>query len=112
MKREVRGRTAWLKLDIDAGMPRPTLYDLRRRLYRAGYRIQWLSECRSPGGRGWHLTLCVRPSPRTALEVVALQAILGSDPDREACNCWRARMLRDNEISGFWRERWNVLYRR
>lgn len=96
-----------VKLDID-GHRRPSMSDLARKLGRAGYRVEWMSECRSPRGRGWHLQLRLRPRPTTAEEVVALQAILGSDLLREACNLHRARML--PKVTPFWRRRWNVLY--
>lgn len=44
----------------------------------------------------------------TPSEVVALQVLLGSDPQREAFNLQRAHVLGD--APEFWRDRWNVLY--
>jgi hypothetical protein len=64
---------------------------------------------RSPSGSGWHLVLTVVPEPQSPVEVVALQAILGSDPLREACNLHRANMF--PTVSPFWQDRWNVLYK-
>lgn len=63
--------------------------------------------------RGWHVVVYLRdglnwmPSP---LEIVAAQAILGSDWKREGFNFVRARTLRDAPPS--WQEagRWNTLY--
>lgn len=101
-------RQALVKLDIDKGMHRPTVYELQRLLGRAGYVIDWLMEKRSKSGAGYHIVLSVDPRPRTAAEVVALQAILGSDPNREACNLLRSR--RWSKLPRFWRDRWNVLY--
>ena len=103
------GDRALLKLDIDEGEARPKLHVIMRRLRRAGYTPVWLSETRSPSGRGWHLVIDVRPRPTHPSQVVALQAILGSDPDREACNLARANVL--GTMSGYARDRWNVLYK-
>ncbi len=46
--------------------------------------------------------------PETDMEMVALQAICGSDPYREASNVLRVRQL--DKVPEFWRRRWNVLY--
>lgn len=78
-------------------------------LQRAGFVPIVLGQTRSPSGRGWHVELDVAPTP-TPLEVVALQAILGSDRGREACNLHRARMIVGGRVRGWWAERWNVLY--
>jgi hypothetical protein len=59
--------------------------------------------------RGWHVRICIRRS-LGFLRLVAFQAILGSDWKREAFNSRRARNWRD--VSPFWRQRANVLYRR
>lgn len=101
-------RQALVKIDIDKGMHRPTLYELQRTLARAGYSIAWMMEKCSKSLKGFHIVLSVNPRPRTAMEVVALQAILGSDPNREACNVLRARQWA--HLPKFWRDRWNVLY--
>lgn len=101
-----------LRLDIDAGRPLPSLERSVILLRRAGYRILWWSEERSPGGRGHHVELRVSPRPKTAMTVTALQTILGSDPYREACNVQRARMVDEKRVSRWWRSRWNVLYGR
>lgn len=104
-----RGDRALVKLDIDAHHVRPTVTELARKLHRAGYRVLWWWERRSPSGKGWHLCFKLRPAPRTPQEVVALQALLGSDPYREACNLRRANLYRS--VPAYMRDRWNVLYR-
>lgn len=58
--------------------------------------------------RGWHVKIAL--SQKVApLVVVALQAILGSDPKRETFNLIRARALR--RAPSEWRDRYSVLFR-
>lgn len=98
---------AVLKVDID--YPRlPTLRRIMRLCQRAGVRIVWLAQRRSPGGKGWHLWLSVTPRPSSAMEVVALECILGGDPFRQAVSVQRARIFQ--RCPPFMRDRWNVLY--
>lgn len=99
-----------LRLDIDAGRSPVTIGRLGWLLGRAGFVPVWLSQTRSPSGTGWHVELQVSPEPRTRAEVVALQAILGSDRAREACNLHRAYMVESGKVTGYFAERWNVLY--
>lgn len=99
---------ARLRLDIDAGKKRPTLVGICGLCKRAGYAVIAVSERRSPGGKGWHLTVDLEPRPRTMVEVVALQAILGSDAWREAVTLYRCRQARNADE----REMANVLYSR
>ena len=106
----IYGPSAWIKLDIDEGTKRPKLATLQRLLRRAGYRIEWLRESRSPGGKGWHIIMQLDPEPTSPFEVVALQAILGSDVNREACNLHRARVLPG--VPKWAHRMWNVLYTR
>ena len=80
------------------------------RLLRAGYEVQEYTRRRSPGGRGWHVIIRLKPEPRDPMEVVALQAICGSDPLREASNVQRVRSLPG--LGKFWGDKWNVLYGR
>jgi hypothetical protein len=105
----LRGDRNVVKLDIDS-TELPSLEPMMLKLRRAGYQVRWLSQRRSPSGSGWHLCLKLKPCPRTAIEVVAVQAILGSDAYREACNLHRAKMIA--KVSPYWRDRWNVLYSR
>ena len=97
-----------LKLDYDSDAERVPLRQLRRRLQFAGYRIKAHAAKRSPSGRGWHVVLTTDPPIGTPMEVVALQAVCGSDPYREASNVLRARIL--PAVPPFWQQRWNVLY--
>lgn len=99
-----------VRLDVDAPRRPLTVGRLTWLLRRAGYRVEWLSQRRSPGGKGWHLEAALHPLPRSAVEVTALQAILGSDVAREACNLQRAKLVDRSQVSSFWRKRWNVLY--
>lgn len=86
----------------------PGSLDLWRRLQWAGYHVTRWHRRPSPSGTGTHIKLWVVPEPSSAMEVVALQAILGSDPYREASNLGRVRVL--DELPEYWRTRWNVLY--
>lgn len=98
-----------LRLDWDARVRPLSLSEIVARLKRAGYRPLALREGVSPGGRGRHAWIVVHPACRTAAQVVALQAILGSDPYREASNLFRASKLR--RVPQGLRSWWNVLYR-
>jgi hypothetical protein len=101
-----------LNLAIDVDLSRPLRQaELVDRLMRACRRLIWLSYTRSPSGMGWHLQCRVRPVPRTAVEVVALQLLLGSDPHREAYNLNRAAHVDAGHVPPFFRARWNVLYK-
>ena len=98
-----------VRCDYDRRRP-PALERVIWLLARAGYRLRWWSECRSPSGTGWHVECAVTPTPRSCLEVVALQLVLGSDVAREACNLTRARQVDTKRVRGWWARRWNVLY--
>lgn len=98
---------AILKLDFDTAKE-PDLGVLVQRLARAGYIPIDTVLRRSPSGKGWHVLMEVEPRPRTAMEVVALQAVLGSDPWREAMQIARANAF--NRCPAFMRDAWNVLY--
>lgn len=101
-----------LKLDHDAHAPRLSLAELVKRARRARLTLVALGERRSPGGRGWHRWLIVRPAPRTAMAVVALQLLFGSDPLREAYVFNRAVLVDRGVTSKYFRHNFNVLYRR
>lgn len=100
-----------LLLDYDKPEQIPDGTRALRLLRRAGFEpVAWdLTE--STNGHHGKLRLAPRPSPA---EAVALQAILGSDPMREACNLQRARSvaeLPEGEAGDYWRARWNTLYK-
>jgi hypothetical protein len=103
---------AILKLDVDEGMERPKLRPMVHKLWRAGFKVLWMSENQSPGGKGLHIQIRISPKPETPETVTALQAILGSDPMREACNLYRARQISKGKVPSWMQDRWNVLYRK
>lgn len=94
-------RMSLLRIDVDRDDRVLTLSELHGRLRRAGKRALWLLQERSRSLRGWHCTLRVSPPCRTLDELVALQAICGSDPYREANNLLRARQI--GRVPAFWR---------
>jgi hypothetical protein len=99
-----------VKIDLDADDRELPRWVIERRLDRAGFRLVRLLRRRSPSGAGVHLVARVRPRPESAAVVVALQAILGSDGYREACNLRRARIL--HRMPKPLRRFWNQLYGR
>lgn len=98
-----------LKIDVDGGRPL-RLAVLVQRLARARRSMLRMAQRRSPSGKGWHLWVWVRPAPRSAQEVVALQLLCGSDPEREAYNLNRASLVDRGRVPRYWWRRWNVLY--
>lgn len=86
--------------------------ELVKRATRANIRLVAMGERRSPSGRGWHRWLVVRPAPRTAAQVVALQLLFGSDPYREAWLYNRARAIDGGKVPRYWRQqdRWDYLF--
>jgi len=72
-----------------------------------GLRIVWTLYRRTR--RGWHVVIAMR-NHLTPGEAIALQACLGSDRRRETLNLMRAIAVRRGRITGFWSERWNLLY--
>jgi len=99
-----------IKLDYDKGMKVPLQSRMAWLAARAGLTLLTYDKRRSPSGTGWHVLVTVTPSPCTCMEVVALQAVFGSDPKREACNINRARMVDTKQVTPYWASRWNVLY--
>lgn len=81
---------------------------MERLLFRAGHALVRRTVTRSRSKKGYHVYLVIEPPCENALEMVALQSVLGSDPYREACNTARARIL--DKVPEFWRHRWNVFY--
>jgi hypothetical protein len=102
-----RTRFTLIKLDYDGDMPKCFAARLAWVCNTVGVPVEYYRCDRTRNG--WHVT--VRVARRiNALSVVALQAIMGSDPRREAFNLMRVRNLRS--VAPFWRGRWNVFYTR
>ncbi len=83
----------------------PSVGEVAWLLARAGVKAVAMQQRRSPGGKGWHVEIVVEPAPRTCMEVAALQAVLGSDVKREACNVNRARMVDGGKVPRYWQAR-------
>lgn len=97
-----------LRLDYDRLCPPRDSY---RRVVAAlrWLRLRPLAIVYRRTARGWHVKVAV--SRRcSALVVVALQAIMGSDPRRETFNLVRARVL--PRVPSEWRTRYSVLFGR
>lgn len=93
------------KLDYDGKIP--VDFNARCRTVARLLRVRLVACSMERTRRGWHVV--VRCSGRLSpVGTVAVQAILGSDPLREAHNLMRARKL--GSVPKFWRKRWNVLY--
>ena len=115
MDQSVEGSASVLKIDIDPGQELYTREHMRRLLERAGYKLVRLRKVRSPSGKGWHVYVELDRPVFNWHEMVALQAILGSDRYREACNVQRVRTLanmEDPEMRAYWTPRFNVFYAR
>lgn len=94
-----------LYLDFDGPLPKGLL--------------NWITTCAKLWGwpleavrydktrRGWHVVVGIKKRLHPAF-IVAAQAILGSDPKREAFTLMRVQEL--GWMTPFWRRRWNVLY--
>lgn len=93
-----------LMLDIDS-LDGPDWLTIQRRIERAGFELVDSYGHRSR--TGWHAWIMVDPAP-SPVEAVALQAICGSDPAREACNLARVRVC--DEAGPWWAARWNTFY--
>lgn len=100
-------KQALLKLDIDRTR-KPDLDRMAALLARAGYETADINFRRSPSGKGWHVILEIEPRPRTPMEVIALEAILGADPFRQAMQINRGKAML--KAPGWMRDAWNVLY--
>lgn len=101
-----------LKIDVDTPDGRLSWPELVARAGRANVTITRVEDTRSPSGRGWHRRLWVHPAPTTAVEVVALQLLFGSDAYREAYCLNRARQVDAGTVPPSFRalNHWNVLY--
>jgi hypothetical protein len=86
-------------------VPCPPLASL---VHTTGLSVQWVRWDRTR--HGWHAVVKIRQKLKLA-EVIACQAILGSDRDRERLNITRCLSLRLHP-SAYWEKRANILYSR
>jgi hypothetical protein len=101
---------ALAEVRVDWDLPEaPDLDRMTALLERMDRKIGSVTVSKSPSGAGWHMRLRIVPRPESPMEVVALQAILGSDPWRECMQFLRARMF--ESCPDHMQEHWNVLYR-
>lgn len=98
---KTRGDARTALCDYDAPNP-PQLARLWRVLGRAGLPPSWIRYDRT--ARGWHVVIRLRRRLRCG-ELVALQALLGSDPKRERYNLFRV-------LCGARPAGWNLLFSR
>lgn len=92
-----------LLLDFDERRPAPA--ELLARLKLCGIALKTIRFERSTN-RGWHVIMWTEKR-LSKLQTVAVQAILGSDPRREAINYQRAT---SGVCNGFWQKRFNILF--
>ena len=91
-------------VDSDDRRP-PAMRELLRRIRFIGLRVSWVRYDRTR--RGWHVVIRMRDK-RSPIECVALQAVLGSDRERETFNLARVMWARrEGRRLG---NRWNILY--
>ena len=115
-ERVARGKVEYsddlVKIDVDPGQAVYSLAHMKRLLARAGQGLVRRWKVRSGSGKGWHVYVVIYPGVNSPMEMVALQAVLGSDRYREACNVQRARTLETMtpEMREYWADRFNVLY--
>jgi hypothetical protein len=77
-------------------------------LRMSGLQITFLRDDRTR--KGWHRVVRVRES-LSPLEILTIQAVLGSDRRRENLNLMRLLRTRESGMSDFQSKRWNILYR-
>jgi len=84
---------------------------LTRRSRLAGVRILRIRSRRSPSLTGWHVLVFLQGHFRP-MERIALQAILSSDPAREALNFRRVKALGEKAAIKWEGKLWNVLFQK
>lgn len=97
-----------LLCDYDRPGDCPRVPQLRAVCNRVRIHALWFRQDRTR--HGWHLVVRCRER-FTDMERVNLQLLLGSDPNREGLNFFRARSLAAFP-SAFWSRRWNLLFER
>jgi hypothetical protein len=93
-------------LDIDHRRQAPALDELYKVFHVLQITPEWIRQDKTR--HGWHVVIKL-PRRLHKLALVALQAILGSDPRRETLNLMRALSI---GMTGFAAERWNILFER
>lgn len=100
-------RTLYLDMDQPASPRLAPIFAICRIV---GVRPMWIEYRRTQNG--WHVVLVLRDRLERA-EIVALQALCGSDKRRETLNLMRVLAIRRTPITDpFWQQRWNLLYSR
>ncbi len=99
---KMRGAADLLMLDVDSLKPRSLTW-LQWVFRRLNIGVHWIRYDRT--AKGWHVIIRCRERFK-ALEIVALQAILGSDWRRETFNLAR---VRSGKLRG---GQWNILFER
>lgn len=75
--------------------------------------LHFLNFCYAKTKRGWHIHIETRERLNPP-EIIAIQAILGSDRNRECLNMYRWLCMRDryNGLPRYWKKRWNLSFER
>lgn len=87
----------------------PSFLPIFTQLRMCGLHVQYMRDDRTR--KGWHRIIKIRERLSSA-ELVALQAICGSDRRREGLNLMRVLRSSKCGMSAFERDRWNLLYLR
>lgn len=104
MRKTTNNRAIYLDYDYPRG---PSLRMIWTVLRAVGLRPGTIEYRRSR--RGWHCVIPVNQRLENA-EIVALQAVLGSDSRRELLNIMRVISIRRAGASPYFAARWNLLY--
>jgi hypothetical protein len=97
-----QGHACFMDYDSISAIGIPSLFSLARVCGFVPYAV-----CYSKTRRGWHVA-ALSMEKFKPIELVALQAIFGSDPMREAMDFYRARNI--HKADAFWKTRWNIIY--
>lgn len=97
-----------LMLDFDRRRT-PKMGGLFVLLRMCGLRVKHICDTRSR--RGWHRVITLTET-LGKFEIIAIQALAGSDRRREGLNLMRALRSRECGMSRFQESRWNILYSR
>lgn len=89
--------------DYDRPEP-PSLWEINRVFHILDMKPREIRYDRTQ--HGWHVVIRLQ-KPLSKIAIVALQAILGSDPRRETLNLMRALSVKWDNFST---RRWNVLF--